>query len=112
MGRRQPIGAIGRGGAVAQEQPVGAAPTVAHPNPRFSDTGGNLAMKAAVADSLNNLDVVWDELFPAEQARIVSLLIERVVVSETGAEVVMRSDGLHSLVDELGDREERIAADG
>jgi len=37
----------------------------------------------------------------------VSLLIERVVVSETGAEVVMRSDGLHSLVDELGDREER-----
>ncbi len=65
-----------------------------------------------VADALNNLDAVWDELFPAEQARIVSLLIERVVVSEIGAEVVMRSDGLHSLVDELGDREERISADG
>ena len=65
-----------------------------------------------VADALNNLEAVWDELFPAEQARIVSLLIERVVVSETGAEVVMRSDGLHSLVDELGNREERTAADG
>ena len=65
-----------------------------------------------VADALSNLDAVWDELFPAEQARIVSLLVERVVVSETGAEVVMRSDGLHSLVDELDSREETIGADG
>lgn len=65
-----------------------------------------------VANALNNLDVVWDELFPAEQSRIVSLLVERVVVSESGAEVVMRSDGLHSLVDELDSREERIGADG
>ncbi len=65
-----------------------------------------------VANALNNLDAVWDELFPGEQARIVSLLVERVVVGETGAEVVMRSDGLHSLVDELDNREERIGADG
>ncbi len=28
-----------------------------------------------IADALNNLDAVWVELFPAERARIVSLLI-------------------------------------
>jgi hypothetical protein len=38
--------------------------------------------------------------------------IARLVVSETGAEVVMRSDGLHTLVGELDDREERISSDG
>jgi hypothetical protein len=39
------------------------------------------------------------------EERIVQLLIERVMVSETGAEVIMRSDGLHSLVDDLHDTE-------
>ena len=65
-----------------------------------------------VSQALHNLDQVWDELFPAEQARIVGLLVKRVVVSETGAEIVMRLDGLHTLVDELDDRDERTAAIG
>ena len=70
---------------------------------------GNPLSEQMVAQALNNLDQVWDELFPAEQARIVSLLVKRVVVSETDAEIVLRLDGLHTLVDELDDREERTA---
>ena len=73
---------------------------------------GNPLTEQMVAQALHNLDQVWDELFPAEQARIVSLLVKRVVVSETGAEIVMRLDGLHTLVDELDDREERTAVNG
>ena len=64
-----------------------------------------------VSGALHNLDQVWDELFPAEQARIVKLLVDRVIVNENDAEVLMRSDGLHSLVDELDDRDERMVAD-
>jgi hypothetical protein len=45
---------------------------------------------------------VGRERFPAKQARIVRFLVERVAVYETGAEVVMRSDGLHSIVGEVG----------
>ena len=36
--------------------------------------------EAKVTVSLNRLDVIWDELFPIEQHRIVSLLVEKVIV--------------------------------
>ncbi|MGE0658039.1 MAG: recombinase family protein, partial [Reyranellaceae bacterium] len=45
---------------------------------------------------------LWDELFPAEQARIVQLLVERVEVGPAGADIRLRVDGLAHLVHELG----------
>jgi hypothetical protein len=50
---------------------------------------------------LSDLDAVWDELFPAEQARIMQLLVERVDVRENGLLVHLRAQGLPSLVAEL-----------
>lgn len=44
---------------------------------------------------------LWDELFPAEQARIVRLLIERVDLSAEGMRVKLRAEGLQTLVAEL-----------
>jgi site-specific DNA recombinase len=44
---------------------------------------------------------VWNELFPAEQARIVQLLVEPVDVQEDALEVRIRAEGLASLVAEL-----------
>jgi site-specific DNA recombinase len=58
-----------------------------------------------VANALNKLDAVWDELFPAEQARIVGLLVERVVLNEDGIQVRFRPDGLNALVTELEEKE-------
>jgi site-specific DNA recombinase len=58
--------------------------------------------EAEVADSLRDIDPVWNELFPREQERIVKLLVERVVVFENRIEVLFRSAGLHSLVAEMG----------
>ena len=54
-----------------------------------------------VRDALDNFDQLWAELFPAEQARIVQLLVERVEVSEHGANVVLKVEGLTSLLAEL-----------
>jgi site-specific DNA recombinase len=53
---------------------------------------------------------VWSELFPAEQARIVQLLVERVDVQENALEVRIRAEGLPSLVGELRQYDERMAA--
>ncbi|MFC7738926.1 hypothetical protein ACFQX4_24740 [Roseomonas sp. GCM10028921] len=53
-------------------------------------------------DALHQSEPLWDELFPAEQARIVGLLVERVTVSSTGADIRLRVDGLASLVRDLG----------
>jgi hypothetical protein len=41
---------------------------------------------------------LWDELFPAEQARIEQLLVERVDVRIHGVEVRMQPNGLAGLV--------------
>lgn len=38
-----------------------------------------------VADALHQLDSPWEELFPAEQARIVQLLVERVNMVRPGS---------------------------
>lgn len=54
-----------------------------------------------VRDGLNNLDAVWEELFPAEQARVLQLLIEEVRISPDGANVHLRDNGLTRLSDEL-----------
>ena len=53
-----------------------------------------------VRGALTQLDPLWDELFPAEQARIVQLLVERVDVRMQGVEVRLRPNGLAVLVRE------------
>ena len=44
---------------------------------------------------------LWDELFPAEQARIVRLLIDRIDLAPNGMQVRLRAEGLQTLVEEL-----------
>ena len=53
------------------------------------------------ASPVHRLDPLWDELFPAEQARIVQLLVERVDVSPDGADIRLRTEGLTNLVADL-----------
>ena len=55
-----------------------------------------------VQDALHRLDPLWDELFPAELARIVRALVERVVVGPAGADIRLRVEGLAGLVRDLG----------
>jgi DNA invertase Pin-like site-specific DNA recombinase len=65
-----------------------------------------------VLEALQRLDPVWEELFPAEQARILQLLVERVDVGLDSIDIRLRSDGLTSLVADLRGRnlERRAAA--
>jgi DNA invertase Pin-like site-specific DNA recombinase len=58
--------------------------------------------EAEVREALEGLDPLWDELFPAEQARVVQLLVERVDVGQGGVDIRLRVDGLARLVHELG----------
>ena len=54
-----------------------------------------------VYTALQQFDPLWDELFPAEQARIVGLLVERVDIGTDGLNVRLRMDGLTGLVREI-----------
>ncbi len=71
---------------------------------------GLTEMEVRVA--LEQLDPLWDELFPAEQARIVQLLVERIDVSVDGVDIKLRVDGLAALYHEvagIGAREGKAA---
>ncbi len=57
--------------------------------------------EADILRTLENIESVWDELFPAEQARIVSLIFHKILVYPDGIELFIRIDGLDSLIVEL-----------
>jgi site-specific DNA recombinase len=62
-------------------------------------------------DALERLDPLWDKLFPAEQARIIRLLVERVDIGPSGADIRLRIAGLTNLVHDLGaPRDDAVAA--
>jgi DNA invertase Pin-like site-specific DNA recombinase len=51
--------------------------------------------------ALQQFDPLWDELFPAEQTRIIALAVERVDIGIDAVSVRMRIDGLAELAQEL-----------
>jgi DNA invertase Pin-like site-specific DNA recombinase len=54
-----------------------------------------------VVASISAFAPLWDELFPAEQARLVRLLVERVDVAPDHIVVRLRAEGLQTLVEQL-----------
>jgi site-specific DNA recombinase len=62
-----------------------------------------------VRDALARFDPVWSALFPAEQERLIRLLVQRVVVGEAGAQISLNLEGLASLARDLS-QPKRIAA--
>ena len=57
--------------------------------------------EAKVCIAMLQIDKVWDQLFPAEQERIVRLLIKKVVFSPDSLELQLRPNGLERLAAEL-----------
>jgi hypothetical protein len=57
--------------------------------------------ESEVREALGEFALFWDQLFPAEQTRIVQLLVQRVEVDPEGLHVRLRTDGLGSLIGEL-----------
>jgi hypothetical protein len=66
--------------------------------------GGVNRRRAAGSRATGALEPVWDELYPAEQARILRLLVERIDVAADGLELRLRVEGFTSLLAELGQR--------
>ena len=67
--------------------------------------------EAEVREALHGLDPLWEDLFPAEQARLVQLLVRHVEVHPEGLRLQLRVDGLRSLVVEMrAEQDQRRAA--
>ncbi len=50
--------------------------------------------EAAVVATLAGFERLWGALYPAEQARIIQLLVERITVGTNGIAVDLRKEGL------------------
>ena len=61
--------------------------------------------EAQVHVAMLQIDRIWDQLFPAEQHRIVQLLIEKVVVTSHSIDVRFRPNGLEMVAREIKPRQ-------
>ena len=57
--------------------------------------------ESQVREALEGLDPLWDELFPAEQTRVIQLLVERIDVGHGGLDIRLRVQGLAHIVRDL-----------
>ena len=99
--RRVPAGEIERA-VIDQLRGLLRAPEIIVRTWRAARQSGEEISEAEVREALERLDPLWNELFPAEQARIVQLLVDRVAVSPDGADIRLRTEGLTKLVADLG----------
>jgi site-specific DNA recombinase len=105
------VPAAGVEGAVLDHvQKLLAAPEVVARTWAAAKREGDEITEREVTVLLADFAAVWRELFPAEQARIVQLLVERVDVQEDALQVRIRTEGLAGLVTELRRDARRLAA--
>ncbi len=57
--------------------------------------------EAKVTVAMTRLDVVWDQLFPAEQSRIIRLLVDKVIVSPKDIQLNLNPIGLEKIALEV-----------
>ncbi|WP_374429967.1 recombinase family protein [Tabrizicola sp.] len=93
---RVPAGEI-EAAVVDQLRAVFRQPEIVAGTWKAARTRDNGVTEADASTALQKLDPLWDELFPAEQARIVALLVERVDIGTRGLDVRLRVEGLRSL---------------
>jgi hypothetical protein len=62
--------------------------------------GGGASEANAIA-ALHEFNALWSQLFPAEQARIIQLLVRRITVTTAGLEVDIRLEGIAGVIREM-----------
>jgi len=63
-----------------------------------------------VCEAFQSIDPIWAELFPAEQERVIRMLVEAILVGPDGLELHLRTDGLAEFMAEVGTGIERRVA--
>lgn len=103
--------AVVDGAVIAELRRLIAAPEItARVMAIYQQEGARMDEKAIV-EALRRFNDLWDALFPAEQARIVRLLVGRVTVGPAGIAVDLRNNGIATLVRDLSANAHKEAAE-
>ncbi|WP_272010905.1 recombinase family protein [Roseovarius sp. ZX-A-9] len=97
---RVPAGEIERA-VIAQIRAVFRQPEIVAGTWKTARANADDISEADARSALQKFDPLWDELFPAEQARIATLLVERIDIGTEGLNVRLRMDGLTGLAREM-----------
>ena len=71
-------------------------PTIVNQLARNLNTPGK-----EVAEVLNKLTPLWDEMFPAERNRLMQLLLKKVTLYEDHLDLDIRTAGVEQILEEL-----------
>ena len=93
--------AMVEGAVVAEMRRLVATPDVAARVLEACRKGEDSIDERSIVEALRNFNGLWETLFPAEQSRIVRLLVDRVTVSASGLAVDLRNNGISMLAREL-----------
>ncbi|MBY6139326.1 recombinase family protein [Leisingera daeponensis] len=77
---------------------------------KAAKTRDGAVSEAEARTALQQLDPLWDELFPTEQARILALLVERIDIGPEGLNIRLRINGLTCLAREMLSGDNGVAA--
>ncbi|WP_244427591.1 recombinase family protein [Bartonella queenslandensis] len=93
-----------------QLQAVFASPEMIIETWREAYKADESVTETEVRDALGNIAPIWKELFPAEQQRILELMIEKVIVNYEFVDIRIRATGMDSLARELNEQDKRRKA--
>lgn len=63
--------------------------------------GNHTLSEGEISGIIGQLDTTWEQLFPAEQTRLVRLLVQKVIVSPDGVRLLLNADGVHGVAMEI-----------
>ena len=110
-GRMRLAAAMVDGAVITEMRRIVGAPEVAARVIEAQRREGSPIDERAIIAALQRFNDLWDALFPAEQSRIVRLLVDRVTVGPTGMDVDLRNNGIATLVRDLADNAHLEAAE-
>ena len=90
------------GAVITEMRRIIGAPEVAARVIEAQRRDGEPTDERAIVAALQRFNDLWDALYPAEQARIVRLLVDRVTVGPSGMAVDLRNNGITALIDPQG----------
>ena len=95
-----PAGEI-EGAVVAQLRGLLRTPEIIVRTWKQAAEDGDTIAESEVTAALSRLDPLWDELFPAEQARLVRLLVARATIGADGVQIALHTGGIKTLAADL-----------
>jgi site-specific DNA recombinase len=93
--------AMVEGAVVTEMRRLIASPEIASRVLEVYGQSGERLDERAVIEALRRFDGLWCSLFPAEQSRIVRLLVDRVTISVDGMAVDLRNNGIATLIRDM-----------